>query len=52
VSDYEQLKLEVRRLFGPDYRLSDEERSDWAYGQARLSNPDVTRAMVEVGLSP
>lgn len=31
----------------PGLRLTDAERADWAYGNAKASNPDVTREMAE-----
>jgi hypothetical protein len=31
----------------PKRKLTDEERADWAYGNAKLSNEDVTREMAE-----
>jgi hypothetical protein len=35
----------------PKRKLTDEERADWAYGNAKLSNEDVTREMAEKAVS-
>lgn len=43
---YEELKAEILRRLEPR-PLTREERISWAYSNAVLSNPDVTREMVE-----
>lgn len=47
---YKRLRAEVQRLQGStanSTRLSHEERADWAFGNAVISNERVTREMVE-----
>ena len=48
--NYEQLKvkiLELQRLGQLPTRPTDKQRADWAYGNAKMSNDLVTRAMAE-----
>jgi hypothetical protein len=48
--NYERLKAEVQRLRAEgriDEWPSREQRIDWAYGNSRIENADVTREMAE-----
>lgn len=50
VSKYVLLKQRVQQLQAEGrlpLKLTDEERADWAYGNAAIDNPDVTREMAE-----
>ncbi len=42
---YEMLRDQVRAMRLADSQPSDEERADWAYGNAKLANEAVTREM-------
>ncbi len=42
---YEKLRDQVRGMNRTRSAPSDEERADWAYGNAKMENEDVTREM-------
>jgi hypothetical protein len=47
---YEQLKarvLQLRQEGRVQVEPTDEERIDWVYGNTKIENDDITRAMVE-----
>ena len=54
MEEFKKLRAEVQRL-QDEKKLptwpSDEQKIDWAHGNAAIENPDVTRAVVEAALA-